>query len=115
MRGRTLSNAYIILDEAQNTTPMQMKMLLTRMGENSLMVVNGDLTQIDLPAGVTSGLRDALDVIKGVPGIALVNFTSSDVVRHEMVARITRAYDERDARQSEQGLGPVTPRNRGSR
>jgi phosphate starvation-inducible PhoH-like protein len=115
MRGRTLANAYIILDEAQNTTPMQMKMLLTRMGENSHMVVTGDLTQVDLPAGVTSGLRDALDVLDGMPGIGVINFTHGDVVRHELVARIARAYDERDGRRPQPATERRGPQTRGVR
>jgi len=98
MRGRTLSNAFIILDEAQNTTPMQMKMFLTRLGENSRMVVNGDLSQVDLPRGVVSGLRDALDTLKRVDNIASVTFTSSDVVRHGLVAKIVQAYEEKTKR-----------------
>ena len=95
MRGRTLSNAFIILDEAQNTTPMQMKMFLTRLGENSRMVVNGDLSQVDLPRGVISGLRDALDVLKGTPNIGSVRFSSDDVVRHGLVAKIVQAYEKK--------------------
>lgn len=95
MRGRTLSNAFIILDEAQNTTPMQMKMFLTRLGENSRMVVNGDLSQVDLPRGTISGLRDATDTLEQVANISSVTFTSSDVVRHGLVAKIVKAYEER--------------------
>ena len=95
MRGRTLSNAFVILDEAQNTTPMQMKMFLTRLGENSRMVVNGDLSQVDLPRGVISGLRDALDTLKGVKNIGSVTFSANDVVRHGLVAKIVQAYEER--------------------
>ncbi|MBP5698809.1 MAG: PhoH family protein [Alphaproteobacteria bacterium] len=95
MRGRTLSNAFVILDEAQNTTPMQMKMFLTRLGENSRMVVNGDLSQVDLPRGVISGLRDALDTLKGIKNIGAVTFSANDVVRHGLVAKIVRAYEER--------------------
>ncbi|MFO0989932.1 MAG: PhoH family protein [Alphaproteobacteria bacterium] len=113
MRGRTLANAYIIVDEAQNTTPMQMKMLLTRMGENSRMVVTGDLTQIDLPSGVTSGLRDAVEILEGMPGVAFIHFGHADVVRHELVARIARAYDERDGRQAELNLLPAAQKKRG--
>jgi phosphate starvation-inducible PhoH-like protein len=94
MRGRTLSNAAVILDEAQNTTAMQMKMMLTRLGENSRMVVNGDPSQIDLPPGQTSGLADAVRLLDGIEGIAHVTFTSADVVRHELVARIVEAYDK---------------------
>lgn len=95
MRGRTLTNAFVILDEAQNTTPMQMKMFLTRMGENSRMVVNGDLSQVDLPKGTISGLRDALSILKDTPGISSVRFTAADVVRHGLVAKIVKAYEER--------------------
>jgi len=95
MRGRTLSNAFVILDEAQNTTPVQMKMALTRMGENSRMVVTGDVTQIDLPGGLRSGLVDAIETLSGVPGIDFIRFTQADVVRHELVTRIIQAYDAR--------------------
>ncbi len=95
MRGRTLSNAFVILDEAQNTTPMQMKMFLTRLGENSRMVVNGDLSQVDLPRGVVSGLRDALDTLKGIKNIGAVTFSANDVVRHGLVAKIVKAYEEK--------------------
>jgi phosphate starvation-inducible PhoH-like protein len=98
MRGRTLANAYVILDEAQNTTPMQMKMFLTRLGENSRMAVTGDLTQVDLPAGARSGLAEALDVLDGVEGVGVVRFGTADVVRHALVARIVAAYDARDRR-----------------
>jgi phosphate starvation-inducible PhoH-like protein len=101
MRGRTLSNAAVILDEAQNTTAMQMKMLLTRLGENSRMVVNGDPSQVDLPPGQTSGLADAVRLLDGVEGIGYVTFTSADVVRHELVARIVEAYDKASARKRE--------------
>ncbi len=93
MRGRTLANSFVILDEAQNTTPVQMKMFLTRLGERSRMVVTGDLSQIDLPSGMKSGLADALDVLKNVKGVGRVNFTSADVVRHDLVTRIVEAYD----------------------
>ena len=93
MRGRTLNNAFVILDEAQNTTPEQMKMFLTRIGFGSKAVVNGDISQIDLPRGQTSGLIDAERVLKRVQGIAHVHFTSADVVRHPLVARIVDAYD----------------------
>jgi phosphate starvation-inducible PhoH-like protein len=113
MRGRTLANAYIIVDEAQNTTPMQMKMLLTRMGENSRMVVTGDLTQIDLPSAVVSGLRDAVEILEGMPGVTFIHFGHADVVRHELVARIARAYDERDGRQAELSLRPAAQPKRG--
>ena len=96
MRGRTLSNAFVIVDEAQNTTAMQMKMLLTRLGENSRMVVTGDLTQVDLPAGHRSGLMDAIATVGGIDGLAIVEFGAEDVVRHHLVARIVEAYDARD-------------------
>lgn len=103
MRGRTLHNAFIILDEAQNTTPVQMKMFLTRMGPNSHMVVNGDLTQIDLPLGVLSGLKDVLRVLTGVEGIGFVQFNDEDVIRHPMVGKIVRAYAaDKKKRESQQ-------------
>ena len=102
MRGRTLSNAFVILDEAQNTTPMQMKMFLTRLGENSRMVVNGDLSQVDLPRGVISGLRDALDTLKGVSNISSVTFSANDVVRHGLVAKIVKAYEEKNKRERDE-------------
>ncbi len=94
MRGRTLSNSFIILDEAQNTTREQMKMFLTRMGENSRIVVTGDITQIDLPHNVTSGMADAIDVLKDVEGIEIVRLTAKDVVRHELVTKIIQAYEK---------------------
>jgi phosphate starvation-inducible protein PhoH and related proteins len=97
MRGRTLSNAFVILDEAQNTTAIQMKMLLTRLGENSRMVVTGDLTQVDLPQGVRSGLRDALEVLETVDDVAFCQFSDKDVVRHHLVTDIVRAYGEADS------------------
>jgi len=93
MRGRTLSNAFVILDEAQNTTPTQMKMFLTRLGENSRMVITGDLSQVDLPPGTRPGLKDAVETLDGVPGIRFVRFSDADVVRPPLVARIIRAYD----------------------
>lgn len=98
MRGRTLTNSYIIVDEAQNTTVGQMKMLLTRMGENSRLAVTGDVTQCDLPRGTKSGLEDALDVLEGVEGIAFVHFTQADVVRHPMVAKVINAYENYERR-----------------
>jgi phosphate starvation-inducible PhoH-like protein len=101
MRGRTLAHCYAILDEAQNTTPMQMKMFLTRMGEGTRMVITGDLSQVDLPNGVRSGLRDALDTVEGIQGIGVVRFEQRDVVRHPLVARIVGAYDQREAAQEE--------------
>lgn len=93
MRGRTLSNAFVILDEAQNATVVQMKMFLTRLGENARMVVTGDLSQIDLPSGANSGLRHAVGMLKGMGGVAINRFGSDDVVRHELVSRIVDAYD----------------------
>jgi phosphate starvation-inducible PhoH-like protein len=93
MRGRTLMNAFVILDEAQNTTTMQMKMFLTRLGENSKMIVTGDPSQIDLPPGQKSGLDDAVGLLSGVEGIEAIRFLGSDVVRRDLVARIVNAYD----------------------
>jgi len=101
MRGRTLANAAIILDEAQNTTAMQMKMLLTRLGENSRMVVTGDPSQVDLPPGQASGLAEAVRLLDGVEGIGHVAFTAADVIRHELVARIVEAYDKAAAAKRE--------------
>ena len=98
MRGRTLNDAFIILDEAQNTTPAQMKMFLTRIGENSRMVVTGDLSQIDLPPHTASGLTEAVNVLDGISGVRLIRFSDADVVRHPLVARIVKAYDAADAR-----------------
>ncbi len=101
MRGRTLSDSFVILDEAQNTTPEQMKMFLTRLGVNSKAVINGDVTQIDLKAGQVSGLIQARQVLEGVEGIAHVAFDKRDVVRHELVRRIVAAYDRFEEGQSE--------------
>ena len=95
MRGRTLSHAFIILDEAQNSTDEQMKMFLTRMGEGSKAVVNGDLTQIDLPRGV-SGLKRAVEILKSIEGIDVCVLTDKDIVRHELVQKIVLAYAERE-------------------
>ncbi len=103
MRGRTLNDAYVILDEAQNTTIEQMKMFLTRIGYGSTAVVTGDLTQIDLPKHQKSGLKDALDVLRNVNGISFTFFESRDVVRHPLVARIVNAYDARDAQDAATG------------
>ena len=100
MRGRTLTHAMIILDEAQNTTPMQMKMFLTRLGEGSRMVINGDLTQTDLPRGGVSGLAEAERILKNVPEIAFVEFTNKDVVRHGLVSKIVLAYEQEKAKQN---------------
>ena len=96
MRGRTLGNSFIILDEAQNTTPTQMKMFLTRLGENSRMVITGDLTQTDLPKDISSGLRDAVRKVEPIEGIACVRFSDHDVVRHNLAAKIVQAYEEWD-------------------
>ncbi|MBV8938577.1 MAG: PhoH family protein [Alphaproteobacteria bacterium] len=96
MRGRTLSNAFVILDESQNTTATQMKMFLTRLGEHSRMVVTGDLTQVDLPRDVKSGLSDAIRKLEGIEGIATTRFSDADIVRHPLAARIVQAYDEWD-------------------
>jgi phosphate starvation-inducible PhoH-like protein len=96
MRGRTLNDSFIILDEAQNTTSEQMKMFLTRIGFNSKAVINGDITQIDLPTGRTSGLIEAKGVLKSVQGIKFIQFTEKDVVRHRLVQKIVRAYDQFD-------------------
>lgn len=102
MRGRTLANAAVILDEAQNTTSMQMKMFLTRLGENSRMIITGDPSQIDLPRGVKSGLVEALQLLDGVEGITIVRFKDTDVVRHPLVGRIVRAYDSTYAARAEE-------------
>ena len=96
MRGRTLAHCYVILDEAQNTTPMQMRMFLTRLGEGSRMVITGDPSQTDLPAGQRSGLADAVDTLANVEGVRFVRLGAQDVVRHDLVTRIVEAYDARD-------------------
>ncbi|MBV9558823.1 MAG: PhoH family protein [Pseudolabrys sp.] len=98
MRGRTLSNAAVILDEAQNTSTMQMKMFLTRLGENSRMIVTGDPSQIDLPSGTTSGLNEAIRLLRGVEGVSICEFGAQDVIRHELVQRIVEAYDRAAAK-----------------
>jgi phosphate starvation-inducible PhoH-like protein len=98
MRGRTLTHSFVILDEAQNTTPVQMKMFLTRLGEKSRMAVTGDLAQVDLPPGQRSGLQDAVDTLSGVDGLSIIRFTDVDIVRHPLVSRIVRAYEARDAK-----------------
>lgn len=94
MRGRTLSNAFVILDEAQNTTPVQMKMFLTRLGSNARMVITGDLSQIDLPNGIESGLNEAARILKNIPDIAFITFDENDIVRHPIVSKIVVAYDK---------------------
>ncbi len=98
MRGRTLSNSYVILDEAQNCTSVQMRMFLTRLGENSRMAITGDPTQVDLPMGAKSGLREARDVLRNVPGVAVTEFANVDVVRHPLVTRIVDAYSKADGK-----------------
>jgi phosphate starvation-inducible PhoH-like protein len=104
MRGRTLDRAFIILDEAQNTTPEQMKMFLTRMGRSSRMVVTGDVTQVDLPRGQKSGLVHAVEVLAGIPEIGIVRLARGDIVRHPLVQRIVDAYGE-----AEGGGAPPAP------
>lgn len=96
MRGRTLSDAVVILDEAQNTTTAQIRMFLTRMGWNTKMIITGDLTQVDLPHGVTSGLREAVNILKNVEGISIIRMDEKDIVRHKLVTRIVKAYNEAD-------------------
>ena len=98
MRGRTLNEAFIILDEAQNTTIAQMKMFLTRMGEGSKIVIAGDTTQVDLPAHAKSGLIDAMSRLQGIKGIAQIQLTKADIVRHRLVQAIVQAYDEPEPR-----------------
>ena len=98
MRGRTLANSFVILDESQNATPMQMKMFLTRMGENSRMVITGDPSQVDLPFGAKSGLKDALEILPKIKGCEIIHFSEDDVVRHDMVTRIVKAYNKRDGK-----------------
>lgn len=110
MRGRTLSRAFVVLDEAQNATSMQMKMFLTRLGEGSRMVITGDRTQIDLPRGMASGLVDAERILKGVKGISFSYFTSGDVVRHPLVARVIEAYDADDIVQAAAGADQAEAR-----
>ena len=106
MRGRTLANAYIVLDEAQNTTPEQMMMFLTRLGEDSRMIITGDITQIDLPRAKSSGLIQAPQILKNIPGIEVHHFTASDVVRHPLVQQIIAAYEQAKAREIN---GPQKP------
>ena len=101
MRGRTLNDAIVILDEAQNTTPQQIKMFLTRMGNNTKMIITGDLTQIDLPQSNTSGLMHAQRVLNGVPGIGFVTLTKKDIVRHKLVTRIVEAYEKHEKQAAE--------------
>ncbi len=109
MRGRTLNDAFIVLDEAQNTSPEQMKMFLTRLGFGAKAIVTGDPSQTDLPRGQNSGLRDALELIDGIRGIAVARFTDADVVRHPLVAALIRAYDSRDRERFESRHGVAVP------
>jgi phosphate starvation-inducible PhoH-like protein len=110
MRGRTLNDSFVILDEAQNTTSEQMKMFVTRLGFNSKAVITGDVTQIDLPNARRSGLLEAMDILKSVDGLAFVRFDETDVVRHHLVQRIVRAYDEHKTRAEQQMLLLAEPR-----
>jgi phosphate starvation-inducible PhoH-like protein len=103
MRGRTLNDAFIILDEAQNTTPEQMKMFLTRLGFGSKAVVTGDITQVDLPEGKKSGLREVRRILEGVPGLRFFDFSDKDVVRHPLVGKIVAAYDRIDREKAAEG------------
>jgi phosphate starvation-inducible PhoH-like protein len=109
LRGRTLNESFIVLDEAQNTTPAQMKMFLTRMGYGAKLVITGDPTQTDLPPGQRSGLRDALELVSGIRGIGVIAFTDQDVVRHPLVAALIRAYDARDRARSEERERSAAP------
>ena len=102
MRGRTLSNAFIILDESQNTTSIQMKMFLTRLGENSKMIINGDLSQVDLPSGTKSGLRESINILKEVEDIGFIQFSENDVVRNPLVSKIVKQYEKFD---KDKGVG----------
>ena len=111
MRGRTLNDSFVILDEAQNTTSEQMKMFVTRLGFNSKAVITGDITQIDLPSARRSGLIEAVEILQSVNGLAFVHFDESDVVRHHLVQRIIRAYDEHKARLAEQQLSLLEPKS----
>jgi phosphate starvation-inducible PhoH-like protein len=109
MRGRTLNDSFIILDEAQNTTSEQMKMFLTRIGFNSKAVITGDITQIDLPPERTSGLIETKNILQGIEGIKFVFFSKQDVVRHRLVQEIIRAYEDLDARKRGGKADPTTP------
>lgn len=113
MRGRTLSDAIVILDEAQNTTTAQIRMFLTRMGWNSKMVITGDLTQIDLPREQRSGLKEAIEILSGIKGISVVSLTQKDIVRHRLVTSIVNAYDAHDRQHAAQLPDRPTPRGRG--
>ena len=110
MRGRTLSDAVVILDEAQNTTSAQLRMFLTRMGWNTKMIVTGDMTQVDLPRGTQSGLREALNILGGIEGISIVNLTQTDIVRHKLVTKIVKAYEKSDKAKPQPQYGGHTPK-----
>jgi phosphate starvation-inducible PhoH-like protein len=111
MRGRTLDDSFIILDEAQNTSREQMKMFLTRLGFGSKMVITGDITQIDLPPDRVSGMRDAIRVLEGVNDVAVCRLTGADVVRHALVQRIIEAYEKKHQERPEKGEGAKAPRS----
>jgi phosphate starvation-inducible PhoH-like protein len=115
MRGRTLNDAFVVLDEAQNTTREQMKMFLTRLGFGSTMVVTGDITQVDLPGGMVSGLRAARDILRGVDDIAFCELTAEDVVRHRLVSDIITAYARADAATPRNAQGHARPRRQPTR
>jgi phosphate starvation-inducible PhoH-like protein len=104
MRGRTLSDAVVILDEAQNTTPAQIRMFLTRMGWNTKMMITGDLTQVDLPHGQRSGLREAFELLRNIEGISFIEMGQKDIVRHKLVTRIVNAYEEHEREKKESQL-----------
>ena len=110
MRGRTLSDAVVILDEAQNTTSAQLRMFLTRMGWNTKMIVTGDMTQVDLPRGTQSGLREALNILGGIEGISIVNLTQTDIVRHKLVTKIVKAYEKSDKAKPQPQYGGHAPK-----
>jgi phosphate starvation-inducible PhoH-like protein len=113
MRGRTLNDSFVILDEAQNTTSEQMKMFVTRLGFNSKAVITGDVTQIDLPSARRSGLLEAIDILKNVEGLSFVYFDQADVVRHHLVQRIIQAYDEHKEKIAQEQI-PLLPENKGN-
>ena len=115
MRGRSLNDSFIILDEAQNTTPEQMKMFLTRLGFGSKIVVTGDVTQVDLPEGPVSGLRVVQDILDGIPDIHFARLTSTDVVRHKLVGKIVDAYERYDAKANEPARAAQHAQRRGTR
>ena len=111
MRGRTLENAFAILDEAQNATEKQLKMFLTRMGRNSKFIITGDITQIDLPRTQSSGLIQATRILKGIPGIDIIWLDDRDIIRHKLVNRIVEAYGREDARDAENNLNTKKSKN----